>query len=63
MLVESPADYMTLVIILPLNTTENALTWLPVELHIKVTLRAVFYPHPDQSPGDLKYKQSTKQEC
>lgn len=27
--------------------------WLPVELYIKVTLRAVFHPHCDQSSGDL----------
>lgn len=32
----------------------NFLTWLSVELHIKVTLRAVFHPHCDQSLGDLK---------
>lgn len=32
---------------------DNSPNWLPVELHIKVTLRAVFYPHCDQSPGDL----------
>lgn len=38
----------------------NSLTWLPVELHIKVTLRAVFHPHCDQSPSDLKCKKSTK---
>lgn len=32
---------------------DYAPNWLPVELHIKVTLRAVFHPHCDQSPGDL----------
>lgn len=26
----------------------NSLTWLPVELHIKVTLRVVLHPHRDQ---------------
>lgn len=30
-----------------------ATNWLPVELYIKVTLRAVFHPHCDQSLGDL----------
>lgn len=39
----------------------NSLTWLPVELHIKVTLRAVFHPHCDQSPGDLKCRESIKE--
>lgn len=32
---------------------DYAPNWLPVELHIKVTLRAVFHPHCDQSLGDL----------
>lgn len=48
-----------------LNLTNNDfLTWLPVEFHIKVTLRAVFYPHCDQSACDLKtqgkYKENEK---
>lgn len=36
------------------------LTWLPVKLYIEVTLRAVFHPHCDQSPSDLKTTKEDK---
>lgn len=39
----------------------NSLTWLPVEFHIKVTLRVVFHPHCDQSLSDLKSGKITKE--
>lgn len=38
----------------------NSLTWLPVELHIKVTLRVVLHPHGDQILRDLKGRRNTK---
>lgn len=38
----------------------NSLTWLPVELHIKVTLRVVLHPHRDQILRDLKGRNSPK---
>lgn len=38
----------------------NSLTWLPVEFHIKVTLRVVLHPHRDQILRDLKGRNSTK---